>query len=119
MRPNLIGVRVDRLSFHTELTLDGNLVDDIHRASEPDEEGDSVFLDVYTRKGHRHRASVWAISSTETQGEFHIMFNYAVGEAERLPRGMPGILQLSDILSNIKEPIEFHCQAFFELCLSD
>ncbi len=114
MKPNLVAVNASRLSFYADLPLDNNLVNEVRRVSKPDEDGDSAFLDSYSAERHGHRVIAWVISPAEKENNFRISFSYSVGRFERLPKREPKLGDLIDILSNLKQVVEFQCEGIFQ-----
>jgi len=114
MKPNLVAVKASRLSFYAELPLDGNLVNEVRRVSKPDEDGDSVFLDSYSTERHGHRVIAWVMSPAENEVNYRISFVYSVEKAGRLSKRAPKLGDLINILSNLKQTVEFQCEGFFQ-----
>jgi hypothetical protein len=114
MKPDLVSVNVVNLTFYVELPLSDQLVNDIHEASPPDEDGDSGFFDSYAVQRHGHGAIAWVISPATNESEFRISFNYALAKAERLPKKLPKVEQLIDVLSNIRQEATFNCSVTFQ-----
>ena len=115
MKPNLTAVNASELNFYAELPLDSNLINEIHRLSKPDEDGDSLFLDSYSTERHGHGVVAWVISpKAENENNFRISFTYNVEKLRRLPRGAPKLVALIDILSNLKSKVEFQCAGTFQ-----
>jgi len=114
MKPNLVAVNASRLNFYAELPLDSNLVSEIHKISKPDEDGDSVFLDSYSTERHGHRVIAWVISPAENEVNYRISFVYSVEKAGRLSKRAPKLGDLIDILSNLKQIVEFECEGIFQ-----
>ena len=114
MKTDLVSVGAASLSFSTELYLNDDVVNAIHEVSSPDEDGDSVFFDSYALQGHGHGVIAWVVSLPENKGGFRISFNYTPGKVEQLPKKVPKVAQLIDILSNLKEKVAFDCSATFQ-----
>jgi len=114
MKPNLVAVKASRLSFYAELPLDGNLVNEVRRVSKPDKDGDSVFLDSYSTERHGHRVIAWVMSPAENEVNYRISFVYSVEKAGRLSKRAPKLGDLINILSNLKQTVEFQCEGFFQ-----
>lgn len=114
MKPDLVSVNVVDLSFYVGLPLNDDLVNAIHEAAPPDEDGDSGFLDSYAVQRRGHRVIAWVISPAESKGDFRISFTYTLGKAERLLKKVPKVGQLIDILSNLKREVAFDCSVTFQ-----
>jgi len=114
MKPNLIAVKASRLRFYTELPLDDNLVNKVRKVSKPDKDGDSVFLDSYSIERHGHRVTTWVIPPPENEVNYRIYFAYSVGKAGRLSKRAPKLGDLINILSNLKQVVEFQCEGTFQ-----
>jgi len=114
MKPNLVAVNALQLKFYAELPLASNLVSEIHKVSKPDQDGDSVFLDSYSTERHGHRVIAWVISPTENEVNYRISFVYGVERAGRPSKRAPKLGDLIDILSNLKQIVEFECEGIFQ-----
>ena len=114
MKPNLKSRHITRLYFNTTLVLANDLLLEIRNVSPPDEDGDSFFGDSY----QGHKAFAWVIeiekNSDKNMRRFRVEFNYELGRGGRLRKSIPGIGQLIDVLSSIKENGDFDCQVAFE-----
>jgi len=109
MQPNLKMRNAASLEFSVTLPLSSDLVSKIRDTSSPDSDGDSVFFDSY--KGHRVLAVV--NGTNQDANEYRIVFVYEARGGGRLPKHLPRIEQLVDILSTVKEQLVFECQALF------
>lgn len=110
MTPDLKGLNVFLLEFSTEVQLNSDIVRKIRDASNPDEEGDSVFFDSY--KGHTALAVVYG-AGRDTQ-PYRLIFRYTARSGGRLSKDVPRITQLFDILSDVKEQLSFECSVSFD-----
>lgn len=109
MQPNLKAHHVDLLEFSTTLSLTDDLISKIRDSSRPDKDGDSVFFDSY--KGHRAIAMVRGINK-DIQN-FEVEFTYQAVSGRRLSKSFPQIQQLTDVLSSVKEQLNFECSVSF------
>jgi hypothetical protein len=114
MKPNLKSYNATSLGFYTTLALTDGLISEIQNISPPDEDGDSLFVDSY--KGHW--AFVWIKEVDKgldkgTRG-FRVEFNYELGRGGRAHKSIPGIGRLIDVLSSIKEKVDFDCRVALE-----
>lgn len=114
MKPDLVSVNAVNLSFYVELPLNSQLVDEIHKVSKPDEDNDSGFFDSYAVERHGHEAIAWVISPAENEDEFRISFNYTPGKVKQLPKKVPKVGELIDILSNLRQEVTFNCSVTFQ-----
>lgn len=114
MKPDLASVNAVDLTFYVELPLNGQLVNEIHKVSPPDEDGDSGFIDSYAVQRHGHRAIAWVISPAENKADFRISFNYIPERHERLAKKVPKVGQLIDIVSNLQQEVKFNCSVTFQ-----
>jgi hypothetical protein len=109
MQPNLKIRNAASLEFSVTLPLSSDLVSQIRDTSSPDNDGDSVFFDSY--KGHRVIAIVNGIDKDAK--EYKVLFVYQARGGGKLPKRLPRIAQLVDILSSIREQLNFECQVLF------
>ena len=114
MGPNLKSHDIIDLHLSSTLTLSDDLIEQIHQASPPDDDGDSVFADSYKVDGVGHRAWVWVIEKDKDARSFSIEMNYELGKGGRLRKAMPRINQLLDILPSIEEELDIHCEVSFK-----
>lgn len=109
MQPNLRLRNATSVEFSTTLPLSNDLVSKIRDTSRPDKDGDSVFFDSY--KGHRTLAVISGIDK-DVQ-EYEVEFTYAARSGGRLPKHLPRIEQLVDMLSCMREQLNFECRVSF------
>jgi len=109
MQPNLKAHHVNLLEFSTTLSLTDDLISKIRDSSRPDKDGDSVFFDSY--RGHRAIAVVRGINK-DIQN-FEVEFTYQAVSGGRLSKSFPQIEQLTDVLSSVKEQLNFECSVSF------
>lgn len=109
MQPNLKAHHVNLLEFSTTLSLTDDLISKIRDSSRPDKDGDSVFFDSY--RGHRAIAVVKGINK-DIQN-FEVEFTYQAVSGGRLSKSFPRIEQLTDVLSSVKEQLNFECSVSF------
>lgn len=109
MQPNLKAHHVNLLEFSTTLSLTDDLISKIRDSSRPDKDGDSVFFDSY--RGHRAIAVVRGINK-DIQN-FEVEFSYQAVSGGRLSKSFPRIEQLTDVLSSVKEQLNFECSVSF------
>ena len=114
MRPNLKSSDIIKLQFSATVTLSASLIGEIRKASPPDEDGDSVFVDSYRSDGINHRAWAWVSGVEEGTMRASIQFNYELGKGGKLRKAAPRVNQLVDIVSSIEEGVEADCEATFE-----
>lgn len=110
MQPNLKSRNVISLEFSTTLPLSSDLVSKIRESACPDEDGDSVFFDSY--RNHRAIAVVKGVNREDTSN-FEAEFTYEARSGGRLPKAVPRIEQLIDVLSPVKEQLDFECRVSF------
>lgn len=114
MNANLKLYHATLLEFSTTVALSRHLISSIRKASPPDEDGDSIFVDAYDG----HRAYLWVCelpkSPKKRQRVFAIEFNYEAKSGGRLPKSVPRIQELVTILSAIKETMNFDCRVDFK-----
>jgi len=109
MQPNLKLRNATLLRFSTTLSLSGDLVSKIQDSSHPDKDGDSIFLDSY--KGHRALSVVRGINKDIR--DFETEFVYQTARGGRLSKSLPRIEQLINVLSLVKEELNFECLVSF------
>jgi len=109
MQPNLKLYNVTSLEFKTKLIFNDDLILQIRTIANPDEDGDSFFADTY--KGHRAFVRIREIDKDIRR--FEIEFTYVTLGGRRLPKHIPRIEQLIEILASMQEPISFDCEVSF------
>jgi len=110
MQINLKAHNASNLQFSAQIILTADLIAEIHNISEPDSDGDSVFLDSY----ENHRAWAWVYKADEETFQSDIIFNYETKKGGRLSKKLPLIFQLIDILSHTNQQLTFECRASFQ-----
>lgn len=110
MLPDLKLHNVSNLEFSARLPLSSDIVTKIRDSSRPDKDGDSLFFDSY--KGRRTIAIVEG--AKEDTEEYRIEFVYTAASGGRLGKRLPRIRQLVDVLSLVKEPLNFECTVSFK-----
>ena len=109
MQPNLKSYCATLLEFSTTLFLTDDLISKIRNTSRPDKDGDSAFVNSYKK----HRAFVWFKEVDKNIQKFEVEFTYETLSGGKLPKKIPRIEQLTEILSSIKEQLHFNCRVFF------
>ena len=109
MQINLKAHNSTELEFSAKITLTHDLIEDIQKISSPDIDGDSIFFDSYPN----HRALVLVKKPDEQTLESNIEFTYEAKSGGRLPKKLPRISQLIDLLSSVNQQLTFDCIASF------
>jgi hypothetical protein len=119
MKPNLkvFSISLIRMSCKIELTED--LIQQIRGASPPDEDGDSVFEDIYKVGDNRHVG--WAtVTKPEKDGTTcHLYIAYALSRGRMRKVKLPLVDQALEILSNVDSAVELLCALTFEFAKRD
>jgi hypothetical protein len=109
MQPNLKVRHVTTLDFSFRCPLKYIAVKKILSASEPNDEGDSVFFDSY--KYHRILAKAKGVK--QKAKDYNFEFSFQALSGGHLPDYFPRVPQLLDILSSISEKLLFECSVSF------
>ncbi len=109
MQINLKAHNAIALEFSAKIILTAESIAEIHKISAPDSDGDNPFFDSY----ENHRALVWVKKADEKTFQTEIEFSYQAKKGGRLPKKLPRISQLVDILSPISQELTFECKASF------
>lgn len=109
MQPKLKSRNAMSLEFSTTIPLSDEQILKIRKTSEPDEDGDSVFLDSY----EGHRAAAIVKSAQKDTPKYEIDFVYQAKSGGRLSKNLARIKQLADIISSVKEQLNFECVIAF------
>lgn len=110
MQPKLRSCNASVLEFSSTIPLSDEQISKIRDVSHPDKDGDSSFFDLY--QGHRTLAIVR--EAEEKTQEYKIEFTYVARTARKLSKHTPRISQLVEILSSVKEQLNFECSVIFE-----
>lgn len=114
MRLNLKPPFIQNIRFSTRLTLPKEIIDEVHGASAPDEDGDSLFYDVYNIDRAKHFAWSWVILEEEDKPEYSISFSICIcSKTPRIEATTPSIDKLFEIISSLKDEQDFSCQITF------
>ncbi len=115
MRLNLKPSFIQTIHFSTGLTLPKKIIDEVHRASAPDEDGDSLFYDIYNINRAKHFVWSWVIPEEEDKHEYSIKSNICIcPKTPELEATIPSIDKLVEIISPLKDEQDFSCQITFE-----
>ena len=118
MQPHLKQHHITEMNISFTLTLPVNVVSEIRKISPPDEDNDSVFLDMYKIGNARYRAWHWLKEKDRANNIYQIDINYEIGSV-RPPKGIPGIADLVGALSSIEESVDLDCQVRFSFTKRD
>jgi hypothetical protein len=114
MKPNLKSYEALSMQFSATLPLSDELISRVQNVSPPDKDGDSGFFDSY----NGHRAYAWVMAYTRNldkdMRKYRINFNYEAEKGRRLRMAVPRIEQLVEILSSLKETVNFECNVGFK-----
>lgn len=114
MKPNLKSLNAKLLHFDGAIALTAEIISEIQGVSAPDKDGDCPFVDAYDG----HRGWAWVMGTTRQQDRelrnIMIEVNYEPSSGGRLGKRTPRIDQLVEILSSIKEDVDFNCQVNFQ-----
>lgn len=114
MKLNLKASNIIHLHFSSTVTLTDELISKMRKASKPDDEGDSFFVDSYNIDGVKHRMWVWMLEQDKKARRFTIEIDYEPKSGGRIGGKVPRLGQLFDILSSIDDALEFDCRAYFQ-----
>ncbi len=110
MQINLKAHNATELLFSAKLTLTSDLIAKLHELSQPDSDGDSLFLETY----EGHRAFAWIYKLDDKKLQSSIVFSYEGKKGGRLAKNRPRISQLIDLLSPVGLQATFECTASFQ-----
>lgn len=107
---NLKAHNATELEFSSSITLTADLIEELHKLSKPDTDGDSPFLHSY----ENHRAWAWVYKADKKTFQSNIFFTYETKKGGRLGKKQPRIVQLTDFLSRTNQKLTFECRASFQ-----
>ena len=119
MKPNLKPFNIQKLSFSTTCVIPEEILSNIKKQ---DKDADSVlrFFDSYTIDRISHLCVLTLQCKDEKNCEYFIEFEFSISKRKiKLPRGIPKINNLIDMLCTLDRSQNFNCSTNIEFSKKD